>query len=261
MQAQEICPICGKAMILRQKKGTNFNFWGCSAFPKCKGYKPFKNVPVEKKAIDYSSVVGSPQQVDFWQAVKELATHLILQARAGSGKTFTITYILSFLTAQKIAFFAFNRHIAKELASRVPDHVLASTLHSFGLKQIKRWNPRVQLDEFKLDGIIDEYVNEDDNSDYIKAAIKRLVDLCKYNLIDGTNESELDDLVLTHGIDLNDHVSLVYTLVPQIIRESRNRKNVIDYTDMLWFIKAHNIPVESFDVVQIGFLNLLPFLR
>lgn len=246
---QIFCPKCNKPMILREKKGGGFQFYGCSAFPKCNGYRPFKSAPVVKKAQDYSGVVGSDQQIAFWQAVKDSTANLILQARAGSGKTFTITYILSFLINVKIAFFAFNRHIAKELQARVPDSVLASTLHSFGLKQIKRWNPRVQIDEYKLDGIIDEYVPEDDNSDYIKAATRRLVELCKYNLLDGTNTQDLDDLVIMHNIDLNDHVNHVYTIVPQVISTSKARRNVIDFTDMLWFIYAHNIPVESFDVV------------
>ena len=242
------CPKCGKPMILRNKRGTDFQFYGCSTFPKCNGYKPFAAPKVARQAQDFSGVVGSEQQQAFWEAVKEMTAHLILQARAGSGKTFTITYILSFLTGLKIAFAAFNRHIAKELQSRVPDGVSAFTLHSFGFAQVKRWNPRVQLDEYKLEGIIDEYVAEDDNSDYIKAATRRLVELCKYNLIDGTNEAELDDLVIRHNIDLNDHTSQVYTIVPQVIAASKARKNVIDYTDMLWFVAAHNIPVETFDV-------------
>lgn len=243
------CPKCGKPMTLRTKKNSNFQFYGCTGFPACNGYKPFSAPKVERKAVDYSGIVGSPQQIAFWNAVKELTANLILRARAGSGKTFTITYILSFLTGLKIAFFAFNRTIANELKSRVPESVVASTLHAFGLAQIKCWNSRVQIDEYKLDGIIDEFVAEDDNSDYIKAAVKRLVELCKFNLIDGTNEADLDDLVLTHNIDLNDHVSQVYTIVPQVLRESRKRKNVIDFTDMLWFVYAHNIPVENFDVV------------
>ncbi len=243
------CPKCKAPMALRQARGKSFQFYGCTNYPKCNGYRPYSAPKVERKAIDYSGIVGSDQQIAFWSAVKETDKNLILKARAGSGKTFTITYILSFLTNVKIAFFAFNKHIARELESRVPENVVAKTLHSFGYAQVKRWNPRVQLDEYKLDGIISEYLPEDDSTEYIASAVKRLVELCKYNLLDGTNEAELDDLVLTHSLDLNDHTNQVYTLVPQVIRESKNRKNVIDYTDMLWFVYAHNIPVESFDVV------------
>jgi len=37
------CPLCGSEMVLRTaKKGPKAgeNFWGCSAFPKCRGKKP-----------------------------------------------------------------------------------------------------------------------------------------------------------------------------------------------------------------------------
>ena len=39
-----MCPKCGKSMVLRTaKKGANpgEKFWGCSEFPKCRGTKPF----------------------------------------------------------------------------------------------------------------------------------------------------------------------------------------------------------------------------
>ena len=38
------CPLCGAEMVLRTaKKGPNAGekFWGCSAFPKCRGNKPY----------------------------------------------------------------------------------------------------------------------------------------------------------------------------------------------------------------------------
>ena len=40
-----ICPICGSEMVLRTaKKGQNAGqqFWGCSAFPKCRSTKPYR---------------------------------------------------------------------------------------------------------------------------------------------------------------------------------------------------------------------------
>jgi ssDNA-binding Zn-finger/Zn-ribbon topoisomerase 1 len=38
------CPVCGAEMVLRTaKKGPKAaeKFWGCPAFPKCRGTKPF----------------------------------------------------------------------------------------------------------------------------------------------------------------------------------------------------------------------------
>jgi len=37
-EASPDCPLCGKPM--RQRKSAKGNFWGCSAFPECKGTRP-----------------------------------------------------------------------------------------------------------------------------------------------------------------------------------------------------------------------------
>jgi restriction system protein len=42
--SENICPVCGAEMVLRTaKKGpkTGEKFWGCPAFPKCRGTKPY----------------------------------------------------------------------------------------------------------------------------------------------------------------------------------------------------------------------------
>jgi restriction system protein len=41
-----LCPLCGQEMVLRTaRKGTHAGerFWGCSAYPKCRGTKPYKS--------------------------------------------------------------------------------------------------------------------------------------------------------------------------------------------------------------------------
>src|SRR5690606_2972948 len=37
-----------------------------------------------------SAVVGTPQQEAFWQSVVESESHIVLEARAGCGKTFSV---------------------------------------------------------------------------------------------------------------------------------------------------------------------------
>jgi len=253
MTATETCPKCNKPMVLRTKKGTDFQFYGCSGFPKCNGYKPFKAPKADRSSITLNtSVQGSPEQEAIWNTMLQSNKHLIVKAGAGCGKTFTIVHGSMLMQQQKAVkqlFVAFNTHIVKELEQRLPQEIMVKTMHSFSFQQVKRWNPRVTLDENKLDGIIDGFVPEDDNSDYIKAATRRIVELCKYNLFEGKDEQELDSIVDTYGIDLNDHRSMVYTIVPQVIKASVNSRNVVDFTDMLYFVYTHKIAIETFDVV------------
>jgi superfamily I DNA/RNA helicase len=240
------CPKCAAPMILRTKKGTSFQFYGCSTFPKCNGYLPYVEIVKPHNTRPTTNVIGSAEQNRIWECIKTGTQHLIVEAVAGSGKTFTIVHALHFLTGKKVAFAAFNKHIATELQERVPAGVSAFTLHSFGFSQVRKALGSVSLDEYKVDIIIDSLItNKEDES--IKSVIKHLVDLCRYNMFSGT-EQEIDQLVTHHGIETNGSWSLITTIVPQIIKICKNNKKVVDFTDMLWFIYAHDLAVETFDV-------------
>jgi DNA helicase-2/ATP-dependent DNA helicase PcrA len=76
----------------------------------------------------------TPEQqavIDFVAANPE--KHLMVSARAGSGKTFTIEHAARGIkpTIQCLAV-AFNKRIAQELQARLPSHVTCSTLNSVG---------------------------------------------------------------------------------------------------------------------------------
>lgn len=247
-----LCPKCNNPMALKTKKGTSWQFWGCSMWSetKCNGFRNVEKTKVVKKVQDFSKVVGSNEQVAFWDTVKTTNNHLILRARAGTGKTFTATYMLSFLPdTLKIIFTAFAKDIATELESRVPDHIAASTIHSFAFKQVKRWNPKVQVNKDKVYDIINTLISDDDESkDFLTIAVKRLVDLSKYHLYDGTNEDQLMDLANKFGVELNDSTSQIFQLVKEVMKISKAQKHIVDFTDMLWFVYTYNIPVEQYDV-------------
>lgn len=239
-------------MTLKTKKGSSWQFWGCSQWgdTKCKGFRNVEKIKVVKKVQDVSGIVGSSEQVAFWDMVKKTDQHLILRARAGTGKTFTATYMLSFLpSTMKIIFTAFAKDIATELESRVPAHIAASTIHSFSFKQVKRWNSKVSVNKDKVFDILNTLLSDDDESkDFISLSVKKLVDLCKYHLYDGNNEDQLLDLSNKFGIELNDSTSQIFDLVKKVMKISREQKNVVDFTDMLWFVHTYNIPVEQYDL-------------
>ncbi|MEA3186839.1 MAG: restriction system protein [Chthoniobacter sp.] len=41
------CPVCNRPMKLRTAKKDGSQFWGCSAFPKCRGTRSFKSFNVD----------------------------------------------------------------------------------------------------------------------------------------------------------------------------------------------------------------------
>lgn len=141
------------------------------------------------------------------------APHVIVEARAGTGKTTTLIEGLkrvkglpSTLTpspqqakvweamelskgrAQTICFVAFNKSIATELQSRVPVGCDAMTMHSLGFKAVQKAFGRVNVNSYRVQDIIAELLERDIRElrrikpEVIKAT-EELVGLCKMNLI------------------------------------------------------------------------------
>ena len=242
------CPKCGAMMIQRESKKTGKKFWGCSKFPRCNGMS-FENTYEKKTIVKQAmptNVHGTPQQESIWNAATMIKNHLIIDALAGSGKTFTITYFLRHITG-KIIFVAFNRHIVDELLTRVPDGVEVKTMNSLGYSVVKAWLPKVRFNENKLWDILESIIPQDDESTaFLSEATYKLTNLCKYNLYDGTDD-QLDSLVLQHGIEVNDSRNQVYSYVRIALKESKKRINEVDFTDQLWFVYAHKLAVTQYD--------------
>ena len=129
----------------------------------------------------------------------------VVEAVAGSGKTTTIVKSLDQLyvpvtAAQlaaakgndggwtalfsgqrpkpKVLFAAFNKHIAEELQRRVPTFVKASTLNSEGWSACRANVPRVELDKFKDENIL-QTVTEKEHYYKAKGSTAKLIGLFK----------------------------------------------------------------------------------
>lgn len=225
-------------------------FYGCTNYPTCKGITRItfaKKKEVRRESLP-DTIIGSPEQEHIWNLVQTETKHIIIQALAGTGKTFSLVAMLRYLTAHSVIFLAFNKHIVDELESRIPKGMIAKTMNSFGYAQVRRHFPRVKFEQKKLDRIIASYVNvDDDKAEFISSAVHHLVNLCKANLLDGKNTDELELLALKHAIELSDSANHIFTLVPTILKACAAQTATIDFADQLWFVYVHGIKVESFD--------------
>lgn len=243
------CTKCGKSMILRTRKSDGVQFYGCSGFPRCKSIVNLEDTVKNVTPIQSTNIVGSPQQNAIWQEIREGTKHLMVIARAGTGKSFTSLHGSSMLGNLKVGFCAFNKHIAEELKGK---GVNAFTCHSLGYKAYRSVYKYCTLDEFKVDNIVDgilrEYDYDNDDVFFIQSVVTRLVSFCKFNLLEGTPE-DIEYLSLHHNIDLNDKAEEVIALIPRVLKLSLAQKNVIDYDDMIYMPLMLNIPVQQFDAL------------
>lgn len=209
--------------------------------------------------------------------------HLIVEARAGTGKTTTLVSSLHVMRGSKpefppsaqqkaiyeqvalsnkaksVAFVAFNKSIATELARRVPSGVSAMTMHSMGLKAVNNsfdlLPGRNRINGWKVRNIIEIIVGKSCR-DLMKTepdlvtATDKLVGLCKANLAEPTPD-ELDRLCAHYDIETNGSRSAVFELVPQIMERCLDvdQDRYIDFNDMIWLPVALNLSVTKYDVL------------
>lgn len=218
-------------------------------------------------------------------AVK-LAPHLLIKARAGSGKTTTLVEGLKRVTGrgelspwqpseqqqaifaamcegakpQSVCFVAFNKSIATELQRRVPAGCEAMTMHSLGLKAVTRAFGRLEISEYSTTDIACILLQKDPREmsrerPGLLTAVSQLVRLCKVNLLtlDNTIENELQMLADEFDIDLDGIEKDVFDLVPRILQEARDplRYGKINFDDMVWLPVALKLPVNRYDLLLV----------
>lgn len=93
-----------------------------------------------------------------WFATSEAngraSRHLVVRARAGTGKTTTIVEATSRAPDGKILLAAFNKKIAVELQGRLANpNAEAATLHSIGFSFVKRFWERVGIDQDRAENL------------------------------------------------------------------------------------------------------------
>ena len=85
------------------------------------------------------------------EAVRTTRDNLLIEARAGAAKTTTLLMIAEALPMTSIRCVAFNKKIAEELQSRLPENGTAATMNSLGHRAWSRFlGKRLRLDTSKV---------------------------------------------------------------------------------------------------------------
>lgn len=209
-----------------------------------------------------NGIIGTPEQNEIWKVGTDpQGPHIIVKSVAGSGKTFTGVELCKRLPVNlKVAFVAFNKHIQLELQQKLAEyrHVQAMTYHGLGLRALRSHFGQVEIDEHKVDTILDQMKNfykgwTDSKVRYVQARTRRLVGLAKqYGAWD---RAELEKLVDHHDLALDGIEDEVYELTPLVMRKcldvKKGQKVRVDFDDMVWMPKQVQAKMPRFDVMLI----------
>lgn len=197
----------------------------------------------------------SSYQKDLFNAIETQTGNLMVNAVAGSGKTFSLVESMK-RTKGNSVFVAFNKSIANELGSRVPSHVTCLTLHSFGLRSITKSFGFCRVDGKKLNKIMNKYPatsflygmtgQEKAQVFQVREQITKLISIWKNTLIDYKNDEQVISTANHYGINYD---PAVLGAARSIMEKSINIRKFIDFDDMIYMPVALNLNVPTFDNV------------
>lgn len=201
------------------------------------------------------SFIHSKYQEACFDWVKNGKGHAIINATAGSSKTYTLCECMK-ITSGNAVFLAFNKSIADELQKKVPSHVKACTLHSLGFSAIRWHFGKTIVDGEKLNKIMDGISGlkffkgmnriEWKETNQKRSQIKRLVSLVKMSLIDPNNNEAIAEQANFYGIEYDENILSMFR---HVFEKSVAIKYYIDFDDMIYFPVHYQLSMLKYDWV------------
>lgn len=208
-------------------------------------------------------------------------SHLVIEARAGTGKTTTLVEGLKRIKgipvniipspqqatiweqmetskdARSICFVAFNKAIATELQQRVPKGCDAMTMHSLGYRAVIKMFGRQDVNSYVVQDHISSILNRDirdlrRDPAWVVAikAVEELVGQCKKNLT-GPASTNLWALASHYMIDMNGQSEKIFDLVAKVLEKCKSPNGKIDFDDMIWLPVILKLSVFQYDVLLV----------
>jgi hypothetical protein len=237
----------------------------------------------------HSDLAWSHYQQAIYDVVCKDAGHGVVDAVPGSGKTTTLVQACNRVDPDVPAhFFAFNRHIARELQSRLPAHVGASTIHSLGHRTLGLAGYGRQVDDKKYARLCAAFLAERypaasrEELRRIADVLLGLVGMARLTLTDPSSPDALRRMALAYELDMGDAgtweratENLVAVLecgrrlargavdVGRVVQELTDdipyvsplprpsASGVVDYTDMIWLPIVEDLQPRQTDWVMI----------
>mgnify|MGYP003440437301 FL=1 len=178
--------------------------------------------------------------------VAEGSGHVLVRARAGSGKSSAIEECVRRVPPKRsVLVTAFGKDIATAMSKRLPPSAWVRTLHSFGFYALRNAFG-TKHDDDKVDRIIAELLGPVHRG--LALNLGKLVSRAKATL--ARNRYELNALIDVLGIDLvaDERYGFV-EMAADILAACHADTKTCDRDDMIWLPVRHRIRVPTFDFV------------
>jgi DNA helicase-2/ATP-dependent DNA helicase PcrA len=228
----------------------------------------------KRKARKKVRVTGTEEQEKIWEKMQwcvENQEHMMIEAGAGTGKTFTVIEGAKRLgpNVGAMRFIAFGVKIAKELQRKAPRWCDVGTAHSFGYKILRRHiydmsggATKVELDMGKTKYFL-QYMMDSKTwgRDWWrrgeKGFIARLVGYFKNMFlivpkkVNSGFRGRIDFLIEHFGMELPDGVELGFVLEATLesLKFAIENLEMVDFDDQLWLPLMLDLDIPKVDVL------------
>ena len=206
----------------------------------------------KKTAIEYEP---SQYQKAIFDYIQHEKGNLVVEAAAGSGKTYTLVKALSLIPPDKrVLMTAFNKDIVKELTKKVKEfpNVEVRTLHGLGMILTTRgWGiGGMKPEAYKYTQLIYNHWQDLTKTNINKLSrnarksfvenTKKLVDFGRFYL--ATTRSEMIELMTKYDIPcVADEVDVAL----KVMAIGGKNLDSIDYTDMIWMPHIYDLHLQE----------------
>ena len=206
--------------------------------------------PIPRKRIE-----GTEQQENFWTELREGGGNVVVEARAGSGKSTSCREGMWRLIEHDpdvvIRYCCFNKKVSEEFGAKSPPSVDVGTMHRFGLQALQS-SFRCTIEKNKTYMILDD-VGGRDLKRYFRKSVSMLVGLAKNHNVDPETDGPVDLYTLLDRFDVQCYgkSDLVVSLAWKCLCNSLEMTSVVDFDDMLWLAVRHQVAFPSVDLLFI----------
>lgn len=199
-------------------------------------------------------LTGTLQQEAFWSELESGNQHVVLEARAGTGKSTScregMHRLLEAYGDLSIRYCCFNKAIADEFRARCPTGVEVGTMHSFGLRALSKVSPDLRIEKDRVYLILDTLGIKEPR--WLRKAIATLVSLAKNHAIDPDGDpaatyDALDELLLHYDVETWGRTGQVIGAAFDVLDYCKEDPGVIDFDDMLWLPAIHGMEFPKLD--------------
>ena len=204
-----------------------------------------------KKTDKRQEIKYSKYQKDIFDYIEHGQGHLVVEAAAGSGKTFTLIKCLELIPNDKrILLTAFNKDIVNELKKKAKEfpNVECKTLHGLGMlmvmKNVDEMSPVPEIfkysSQFYSNPSAYTKINlfrlkKHDRKTYMDN-VKKYVDFARYFLCQ--TPKDLDEIEKVYEIET---VADEKEVAMKLLEWGKTNLKTMDYTDMIWLPNVLNL--------------------